>query len=142
MVWNHKVTGTAKPMALGLVIGAGTALLILVITAMAIAWLVLGERMPVSAIGYGVMVAHLMAVSVGGIVGSTAIKHRKMLVCMIVGCLYYLCLIVCTAVFFGGQYQGMGVTALVIAGASGLTGFIMLRCDNDGKRRYRKYRNR
>ncbi len=142
MVRNHKVTGTATPMALGLAIGVGTALLILGISAMVITWLALGERMPVSAIGYGVMVAHLLAVCIGGVIASNAIKHRKVFVCLIVGCVYFLCLIGCTAMFFGGQYQGMGVTALVIAGASGLTGLLMSRCNNDGNRRYKKYRNR
>ena len=142
MVQNRRATGTATSMAVGLAIGAATALFILGIAATLIAWLVLGGRMPVSGIGYGVMVAHLLAVCIGGLIASKAIKHRKMFVCLIIGCVYYLCLIGCTAMFFGGRYQGMGITALIIAVASGLTGWLISRGDNHRNKRYKKYRNR
>ena len=142
MVRNHKVTGTAMPMALGLALGTGIALLVLAISTALIAWLALGEKMPVSTVGYVAMVAHLLSVCVGGFVASAAIKHRKMIVCLIVGGAYYLCLIGCTAMFFGGQYSGFGVTLLIVAGASGLTGWLTSRGDNAGRKRYKKYRNR
>lgn len=142
MVRNHKVTGTAMPMALGLALGVGIALLVLTISVALIAWMALGEKIPVPAVGYTAMAAHLLSVCVGGFVASAAIKHRKMIVCLIVGGAYYLCLIGCTAMFFGGQYNGLGVTLLIVAGASGLIGWLTSRGDNTGRKRYKKYRNR
>ena len=36
--------------------------------------------------------------------------------CLAAGGGYYLCLLAITALFFGGQYQGVGVTALMVLG--------------------------
>ena len=142
MVRNAKFTGTAAPMALGITLGVGIAFAILGVSAAVIAWLVLGEKMDISAVGYAVMVCHLLSVGVGGIAASGMIKHRKLAVCLSVGGVYYLSLIGCTAAFFGGQYQGMGVTAILVAAASGLAGWLTTRGKNNGTKRYKKYRNR
>ena len=142
MVRNSKVTGTALPMALGITIGVGSSILMLVLSVVFIARLIIGEKMPLSAIGYVIMAAHVLSVCMGGIIASAAFKHRKMVVCLIVSAMYYLVLVSCTAIFFGGQYQGMGITALVVAGAAGITGWFASREKNNGTKRYKKYRNR
>ncbi len=142
MVRNHKVTGTALPMAAGLALGAAVALGILFVLALAIAWMALSGKMPIGAVGYGVMTAHLLAVCAGCLVAGNGIKRRKWLVSLLVGCIYFLCLIGCTAMFFGGQYDGFGATAIVVFLPAIVLGWLMARGDNAGTNRYKKYRNR
>ena len=62
----------------------------------------------------------LLAASFLGTAGACGrIKRRAALVSLLSAVVYYLTLIAITALFFGGQYTAMGVTALMMLAGSG-----------------------
>lgn len=114
MTANQKVTGRASSMPGGLALGACVNLLITIIGAMFCGWLIGNEKAPEQSIGYCSMFILLAASFLGARTAAAKIKHRILYVSILSGIIYYCSLLAITALFFGGMYQGMGVTALVI----------------------------
>lgn len=142
MVVNQKVTGTASTMPGGLALGAAVSLLVTLFGSVLSAWLVARESIPESGIGYCAMVILLLAGIAGSAVAVERIKRRRMLVCMLSGGIYYACLLGMTALFFGGQYQGMGVTALMVFCGVMLVLLAGIRREGRGDYRKTKIRSR
>ena len=107
-------TGRASSMAAGLTAGALTALIITISGSAILAKVVEREWIEEGSIGYGVMVMLLLASYMAGAVSYGKIKRQRMLVCLSSGGIYFGILLSITALFFGGQYSGVGVTALLI----------------------------
>lgn len=125
MVVNQKPTGRTASMPAGLVFGAAVSLGITLISAAILAKLVDMERLAWENIGYGIMILLLLAPFFGSMAAYAKIKRQRMLVCAVSGVIYFGMLLSITALFFGGQYDSIGVTAgLVLAGsiAAGLLG--------------------
>ena len=118
MVRNKKVTGTAASIPVGLCIGTAAALVVTLVGALVAAWLIETEKIGEEAIGYCSMVILMAASMLGAFTAQALIKHQRLIICAAAGACYYLTLLAMTALFFGGQYTGMGVTALVIAGGT------------------------
>lgn len=114
MVANQKVTGRAMTIPGGVGIAAITSIVTTLLMSGILAWLVLTERVGESVVGYGAMVILLVSSFFGAMIAAGMIKHRKMMVCLLSGAAYFLCLLACTALFLGGQYQGVGISALLI----------------------------
>jgi hypothetical protein len=142
MVVNKKVTGKAISMPFGLAIGLTVCIAITLIVAGISANLILNQRIGEGAIGYCALLALLLASSAGAWMAAVLVKRRWMIVCMVVGGCYFLTLLGVTALFFGGQYQGIGATALTILGGSGCVGLLGIRAGNSGRKRHKKYRSR
>ncbi len=137
MVTQNKATGRAASMPLGLCIGALISLALTLVMAGIIAWLVDKGSMPIAGIGYGAMVTLFAAAAAGALTASRKIKRMRMQVCLISGAVYFLLLLSMTALFFGGQYQGIGVTAVVVFGGAVVAILPGLRQGRGGKKRYR-----
>ena len=118
MVVNKKVTGTASSIPAGVAIGCTISVLIAVVAAGAFAKLIDAGVMGETTIGYCAMVILLISSFAGAWTAAAKIKHRKALCCLTCGAVYYGILLGMTALIFGGQYQGMGVTALLIGAGS------------------------
>jgi len=86
-------------------------------------------------IGYAVMVLLITASSLGAAIAQGKVKHQRVLVCMLSGLIYYVILICITALFFGGQYTGFGVTGLLILGGAGTTALLSGRRKGRGGKR-------
>lgn len=140
MVANRKVTGAASAMPVGLAVGLGVSLGTTLLGCAVLAWLIGRETVPQSGIGYGSLVILLTASLLGAGVACGRVKRRRMLVCTLSGLCYFASLVCMTALFFGGQYQGMGVTALVILAGSLCIGLLGLRGEGSRNRRRRKTR--
>lgn len=136
MTKHKKVTGTAASMPAGIGLGVGISIGITVLGAAILAWLVTTERMRESAIGYGVMVILVLAAAAGALTACGAIKHRKLMVCGISAVGYYLALLL-FALAFGGQFQGMGVTALMVLLGGGIAAILSLVEKGSGVRRHK-----
>ncbi len=95
-----------------------------------------------SAIGYGAMGTLALASLCGALTAIWRIKRRYLVMCLCSGLCYFVCLLCCTALFFGGQYAGMGVTALVVLGGSLCAALSTLRKGTGHKRARVKYRAR
>lgn len=142
MVVNKKVSGKARSMPLGFMAGLAVSMVITLILVGIIAQLVLGEKMAAEMIGYGSMATLLLSSAAGAWVAAKAVKHRWMVVCLGTGAVYYLTLLACTALFFGGQYEGVGVTLLVVLAGSGAVGLLGLKGESSTAKKRRKRRNR
>jgi len=140
MVMNRKVSGTASSMPVGLAVGAGVSMGITMILAVITALLAEREILAEQTIGYAALVILLLASVSGSAVSAGKIKRQKLMVCMVSGVLYYLMLLGMTALFFGGQYTGMGVTGLVIAGGCGTV--VLAGIGQGGGKRHRRSRKR
>ena len=118
MVANRKVTGKASSMPGGLAMGGGLSMTVTVVLSMVTAKLVDSGTMPEEAVGYAALVILLLGSGLGAWLAAAKIKRQRLVVCLASGCVYYGSLLGLTALFFGGQYTGMGVTALAVAGGS------------------------
>jgi len=96
------------------------------------AWLILRGTMPEQWIGYCALVILIIGGYIGAWTSYTMIKHRRALVGGLAGATYMLCLTGVNAVFFGGQYEGIGATMLAILAGCGSWILMGLR---SGKRR-------
>lgn len=120
MVTDQKRTGTAVSVPAGLALGAVVSLSITIGLSAIIALLAEKEIIPENTIGYGVMILLFLAATAGTATANGKIKRRKLLVSALSGVVYYVILLSITALFFGGQYQGMGATALMVLAGCGL----------------------
>lgn len=118
MVVNQKVTGKASSMPGGLAIGWGCSMAVTLLGSVIVAALLDRRIMEMDSIGYGTMLILLLSSMLGATLAVKRIKKQRMMVSMLAGAAYYLTLLAVTALFFGGQYEGMAVTGLVILGGS------------------------
>lgn len=138
MVVNQKVTGRASSVSAGLALGAGISMGITLILSVCSAWLISAEYIREEGIGYLVMIILIGASAVGAWFAGQKIKRMKIQMAALTGVLYYAMLLAATALFFGGQYEGMGTTLAMIllgSGVGGLTGSVP-------KRSFRKSRHK
>lgn len=122
-----KPTGRAMSMPAGLAVGGLTSLGVTLAGVAVLAWLIHGERMEMESIGYGILVLLLIASYLGAITAFRKIRRRRMLVCAASGAVYLGSLLCIPALFFGGQYSGIGVTTLLVLAGSGCAGLLGLR---------------
>ena len=138
MTVNQKVTGTAVSMPAGIAMGCAISLLITAAGSMLVAKLIADEVLMDTAIGYGAMLVLLLASALGAAIAAAKVKRMRLQVCLLTGVAYYGALLAITALFFGGQYQGMGVTALLVLAGTGAS--ILLGVREKKTRKYRKGR--
>jgi len=118
MTLNRKVTGKASSIPAGLAVSAAVSMIITLLVVTIGAYLLSKEILPQEQIGYCSMTALLAGSVLGAVTAARKIKHQKFLVGIFSGIVYYLVLLALTALFFGGEYQGMGVTLLLVMGGS------------------------
>ena len=111
-----KARNTASSLPVGVGIGLLVSLVLTVLGAALTAYLVDKEFIAQSNIGYGCLISLLVSACCGAYVSVKRVKRLRMQVCIASGVCYYLLLLGITALFFGGQYEGMGITALVVLG--------------------------
>ena len=127
MVANKKVTGRASSMPVGLAVGGGLSLILTILLAIITAKLIDMGTMREERVGYAALGILLLSSGLGAAVAAAKIKRRRLVVCAAAGAVYYGLLLGMTALFFGGQYSGMGVTALAIAGGTGTVCIVGMR---------------
>ena len=133
MTMNQKPTGTAMSMPAGLAVGGIWSLVVTIGLSAVIAKLIDGEIVEQGSIGYFVISILLIASITGALQSFRKIKRRRMLVCLISGLIYFCVLLSITALCFGGQYQGIGVTGLVVLCGSSCAGLMGLREKKQGR---------
>lgn len=111
---QRKTKGTATAIPTGLAFGGLISLIVTVAGAAATAHLLMNQRIGENGIGYASMIILFVASLLGAWGAFGCIKKQRLQICVMAAAVYYLLLLAITALFFGGQYQGMGVTAVVI----------------------------
>lgn len=127
-----KKRNTASSIPAGLGIGLLISIVITLVGSAITAYLIHSENIPQEGMGYGVIITLLLSTVAGAWVAVSRIQRQRLQMCMISGLCYYLTLLAMTALFFGGQYSGMGITALVVLGGCGT---VIILGAGGGKRR-------
>ena len=135
MVVNRKPTGKAMSIPGGLAVGALFSIGATLLLTAVLAKLVEGETVQQENIGYGVMVILTVSAFTGALVSFGRIKRQRLLVCGLSGLLYFAILMSMTALFFGGQYSSVGVTALLILLGSAVAALLGLKQGGGGRRK-------
>ena len=120
MTVNRKVTGTASTIPAGLALAGVVSLGITAALSALTAWLILGETLPEGAAGYCAMGILVLSAAAGALTAICRTKRLRFQMGMAAGGIYFLSLLAITALFFGGIYDGAGVTALMILCGCGL----------------------
>ena len=119
MMVNTRPTGRAMTLPGGLAVGLGVSMFVTIAATLILTKWVLGDRMQMQNIGYGILILLITASFLGAMVAQGRVKHRRLLVCILSGVVYYCVLLGSTALFFGGQYSAVGVTGLLVLAGSG-----------------------
>lgn len=116
---GKKRNGRASTMAGGLASGTAVSLILTLLLSVLVGKLADMEIISETAIGYAAMGILLVSSIGAAAVAIGRVKRQRLIVGLASGGIYYLMLLSTTALFFGGRYTGMGVTALVVAAGSG-----------------------
>lgn len=130
MKQNSLQKGRATSIPAGALIGAMYALIWTLLTSGVLGWLIYTEKMAEENIGYGSMVILLTASVLGALVSYGKVKRQRAVACLSAGGIYLLILLAITALFFGGQYTGVGVTSVLVIGGSGVAIFVSMERGN------------
>jgi len=103
-----------------------------------IAYFIGREYLPESWIGYGAMILLILSPFLGCTLCNILDAEKRLLINVLIGMFYYGILIVMTAVFFQGKYEGIGVSGLLVVVGCGLSAFPK----NKGRKRKRAGRRR
>ena len=128
-------TGRALSMPAGFVWGTATSLCVLFLGTAVTAKLIDLETITWENAGYLILMILILSSWIGGSMSYRKIKRQKAAVCIINGALLFLSLMIITALFFGGQYSGVGETALLIICGSILAVLTENRAKKKNKRR-------
>ena len=135
---KSKKDGRAVSIPSGLAAGAAVSIAATVVISFVGAQMILNEVMTQERIGYCSMAALLAGTILGAVTASGKIRHRKLLMCMLSGGVYFCLLLAATALFFGGQYEGFGITFLTVLMGSFAAALMTSREGKGGKKRKRK----
>ena len=120
MLTNQKPTGMSSGMPGGLALGGLAAMVLTVLLGCLLAVLIAKEVLPEENVGYGVMAVLFVSSAIGSTVAYKRIRHRRLMVFVLSGICYLVTLTGLTALFFGGQYEGIFPTAMLIIGGTGV----------------------
>lgn len=130
----QKRNGRASSMPMGLCCGAIVSAAITIAGTVAMAFLLDGEKMKWSSVGYGVLVMLLLASFLGAYAACCRIKVKYLLVSLLSGGMYLSILLCLTLIFFGGQFCGVGETTLLILAGSISGGLIKIYASKNSQK--------
>ncbi len=140
MYGKKKTTGTAMTLPAGIGLALLISMLITLAGSALVAIMVLSEKIGEGAVGYAAMAILALSSVAGAWIAVILVKRLRLQVSIIFGGCYYLLLLAMTALLFGGQYQGMGTTAIIILVGSALVAFLPATGTKTGKRKKVAYR--
>lgn len=135
---DRKITGRAASIPAGLAVGALVSMAVTILISAIGAHLIISKIVPQEQIGYCSIFALLAGSILGAVTASKKVKHKNLVVSFLSGLVYFFILLAATALFFGGQYEGMGVTFIVILLGTAAAALITSREGNRRSNRRRK----
>lgn len=138
MVANRKVTGRASSFPAGIAAGILSGLTLTLLISLFTAYLISAGVVCQDKTGYCAMATLVLSSGTGAWVGAKRIKRMPMQTAALCAAGYFLLLLSLTALFFGGQYDGMGVTFLIVIIGSGAGG--VLAAKEPKKRKQKHYK--
>ena len=132
---HQKVTGRSSSLGSGIAAGVAVALALTLLLGALLAFFISREVVQQENLGYGVMVILFLAAALGCRLAYRKIKHRRLLVFFLTALGYLVSLTAITALFFGGRFEGIFPTAMLIIGSSGMAFLFPGRRNDAGKHR-------
>lgn len=126
MTVNRRPTGTASSIPTGLTSGAIVFAAMTLAGALLTAYLIESEMISWDNCGYAVMIILLFSSWCGTTISTGRIKRQRLLMAIASGGLFFVMLLATTALFFGGQFSGVGETGLLVFCGSMLACFVNL----------------
>ena len=114
MARKLKITGRAMSMPAGLLTGLAVSVGITILGTAIIAKMLDTEKLREGLTGYAVMAVLLVSSFAGTLISCRKVKRQYLVVCGVSAMLYFLVLLGITALFFGGQYEAVGVSGLLV----------------------------
>ena len=138
---NQRVSGRADSIPVGLAVGAVSSILLTIACVTILAKLVDNGKLLWENIGYGIMIQTIGVSFIGAKIAYMRIKRQRLLICLLSGLIYYGFLIATAAIFFGGQYDGMAVTGLLVLAGCVCASLLGLRLRKAGQHKIKKIRH-
>jgi len=129
-----KRNGRTVSMGAGIGTGLLMSMLTILIGAAVIAVLVEKELLAWEQIGYGILVLLPVSAAIGAQTACSRIRRQRMAVCLISAASLWAALLLITALFFGAQYEAVGVSGGLIIAGSGCVLLLGGREKTGGKR--------
>jgi len=117
-VAQKRRSGTAYSMTSGVSIGVVISVCITLVGSWLLGKLLDAEKLRWEQIGYWIMLLIFLSTNIGASVAINKIKVKRMVSGSLTGCIYFLVLLITTALFFDGQYEAIWETLGLIAGGS------------------------
>ena len=135
-----KLTTERTIIPLGLGIGLLISMLLTIAGTAVCAWLILAERIGESSIGLFATIMVILASAAGAFAAAYIVKKLRLPMCLLSGLCYFVTLLCTTALFFGGQFQGIGIGALAVLAGCVPIAFLPTKNSRVGKWRKKAYR--
>ena len=124
MYLKKKTTGTSASIPVGIGLGLVASMVITLACSGITAYLISAEKIGEHTIGYMVMLILALSAVIGTWIAVTAIKRLRLQISLLFAGCFYLVLLAMTALLFGGQYQGMGISAVIVLAGSMAIAFL------------------
>lgn len=137
----NRAKGTSSPVIAGVLTGAAVAVAVMAGLSIAMAWMINRGWMPVDLLGYGSMGVIVLASASGATVTIKKVMRRSILMGGLTGATLILAVLAVNGLFFGGQYDGVFTTILMILVGCivpGVIGSKKIGKGNVGRRKKRK----
>lgn len=121
---HPKSTGRSSSLGSGIAAGVAAALTLTLLLGALLAFFISREVVRQESLGYGVMVILFLAAALGSRLSYGRVRHQRLLVFLLTAIGYLVSLTAITALFFGGRFEGIFPTAMLIIGGSG-TAFLL-----------------
>ena len=131
-------TGRSPSVGKAILSGTSTGAAMAFLGAAVLAKLLDSEVMKMENVGYGILMIHLLAVFLGVKTTLGRAGKQESWAAAATGASYFLLLLAVNALFFQGEFTGMGVTLLLIAAAT--AGAVLTEGKHSGKRGRRRYK--
>ena len=121
---GRSVTKKAVRLPAGIGIGVAVALAITMLGAVIVTFMLAGENLAVGSATFAIIPVQFLAALCGSTAATMCIGKHKMQVSLITAGMYLLSLLASNAIFFEGEYVGVGGSILVVALAGVAAAFI------------------
>lgn len=139
---KRNASGKSMRLSSGLAIGLLYGIAVTLLLALVISFLIGSERMAWDKIGYGIMVLLYLSALVTAKVACGKVRYKKLVVCIASALIYQLFLLGMTMLFFGGHYDAVIPTMLLIIAGTGTAFFLTSVKQERSRYRKRQYRSR
>ena len=129
--------GRAQSMPAGIIIGLAVSLVVSLLGAALLAWLIVSETVGEDAANWAASVILPLASAAGSAAAWSRIKENRLAVCGIC-CASLYCLLFLAALPFGGEFEGLGISALLILLGGGITFIPGILGSKSGAKKYKR----